>query len=102
VYCVFFLHKWLEAGANLHLTAFRNAVTSTYIVDPAKLTRANNHESMIYRVVMMAFICRTFQTFLKGLDADDRKYIKDSKANIKRIKEYLADFKATYGFSLLE
>jgi hypothetical protein len=41
-------------------------------------------------------------SFLKGLDADDRKYIKDSKAHIKRIKEYLADFKGTYGFNLLE
>ena len=102
VYCVFFLHKWLEAGAKLHLTAFKDAVTATYIVDPAKLTRANNQESMIYRVVMMAFICRTFLTFLKSLTAADRRYIKDSKANIKRIKEYLADFKATYGFSLLE
>ena len=102
VYSVFFLHTWLEYGAKMHRASFKKAIKATYIVDPAKLTRVNNKESMIYRVVMMAFICRTFLTYLKSLSASDRRFIKDSKANIKRIREYLATFKATYGFKLEE
>lgn len=101
IYSVFFLHKWIEFGHKLHRGSFRKAITSTYIVHPSKLSRANNKESMIYRVTMMQFICKTFLKFLKGLTRGEKKYIKDCAKNIKRIEKYLIEFKTKYGLSLV-
>lgn len=97
IYSVYFLHKWLEFGGKLHRASFRKAITSTYIVHPSKLTRANTKESMIYRVVMMQFICKTFLTFLKR----HKRYIIDREANIERIFKYVEDFKVKYNIDLL-
>jgi hypothetical protein len=93
IYSVFFLSKWIEFGHRIHKGSFRKAITSTYIVDPVKLTRSNTKESMIYRVVMMLFICETFLKFLKGLTKTQKRIIQDSEANIQRIKEYLVPFR---------
>lgn len=101
IYSVFFLHKWIEFGSKLHRATFRKAITATYIVHPSKLTRTNTKESMIYRVVMMQFICQTFLKFLKGLTKEEKKVIKGSQKNIKRITTYLVEFKEKYGFPLL-
>ena len=98
---VYFLYKWIEFGGKLHRATFRKSIVSTYIVEPSKLTRANNRESMIYRVVMMAFICQTFLSFLKNLSKDEKKIIKKSSVNISRIKNYLKEFKGKYGFDLI-
>jgi hypothetical protein len=102
VYAVFFLFKWIEFGAKLHRATFKKTIIATYIVEPVKLTRANNKESMIYRVIMMQFICKTFLNFLKDLSKDDKKLIKKSSNNITRIKKYLLEFKQKYGFNLLK
>jgi hypothetical protein len=101
VYSVFFLSKWLEFGHRLHRASLRKAIKSTYVVDPAKLTRANTKESMMYRVVLMGFVCKTFLAYLKGLGKRAKKYIADSDANIKRIEDYLHDFEVKYGRSLV-
>jgi hypothetical protein len=101
IYSVFFLYLWIENGHQLHRVSFRKAIKGTYVVDPVKLTRTNTKESMIYRLTMMCFVCSTFLTFLKGLTKTNKKYILGSEDNIKRIKTYLADFKTTYGFPLV-
>lgn len=101
IYSVFFLHMWMEGGHQLHRTSFRKAIKATYIVDPAKLTRTNTKESVIYRVTMMAFVCSTFLTFLKGLTKTNKRYILGSEENIARIKTYLEEFKRVYGFPLV-
>lgn len=102
LFALYFLVKWLEFGGKLHRATFRKAIKATYIVDPSKLTRANNRESMIYRVYMMSFICRILLTFLSGLTGNSRKFVKNIKKNISRIREYLREFKIAYGFDLLE
>jgi hypothetical protein len=101
VYSLYFLHKWLGFGAKLHRASFKKAIKSTYIVPPEKLTRENNKDSMIYRVVMMQFVCDTFLKYLKSLNKKNKKYILDSETNIKTIEQYLTEFKDTYGFDLL-
>jgi hypothetical protein len=101
VYSLYFLHKWIEFGAKRHRGTFRKAIKSTYIVDPEKLTRADNKDSMIYRVVMMAFVCSTFLKYLRSLNKTARQYISDVDANISRIREYLSEFKTLYGFDLI-
>jgi hypothetical protein len=101
IYSLYFLHKWIEFGAKLHRATFRKTIKSTYIVSPEKLTRADNKESMIYRVIMMAFVCETFLKYLGGLTKTAKKYILDSEKSIKRVKEYLEEFKELYGFSLV-
>jgi hypothetical protein len=101
MYSLYFLHKWLGFGAKLHRASFKKAIKSTYIVPPEKLTRENNKDSMIYRVVMMQFVCDTFLKYLKSLNKKNKKYILDSETNIKTIEQYLTEFKDTYGFDLL-
>jgi hypothetical protein len=100
MYSLYFLHKWLEYGAKLHRATFRKTIKSTYIVDPAKLSRANNKESMIYRIVMMRFICKSFLVFLRKLPKSSRKYVRNIEKNIKRIEDYLTEFKDKYEFDL--
>lgn len=101
VYSLFFLHSWIKFGSKLHRNNFRKVITATYIVDPEKLTRANNKESMIYRIVMMAFVCKTFYKYLKSLGKRAKKYITDSEKHIDHIETYLKEFKESYGFSLI-
>lgn len=101
VYSIFFLDKWLRNGAKLHRATFRKTVKDTYVVDPAKLTRTDNKESMVFRMVMMAFICRSFLAYLRGLGVKARKHIVDADAHIEHIREYLRGFKELYGFDLL-
>lgn len=102
IYSTFFLYKWIEQGHKIHRASFHKAITSTYIVHPSKLTRTDTKESMIYRVVMMQFICKTFLLYLKKLTKPQKKMIKDSEKNIERINIYLQDFEAKYGFPLKE
>lgn len=101
VYSLYFLEKWVEFGCKLHRASFRKAIRSTYVVEPEKLTRINNKESMIYRVVMMAFLCRTFLTYLKSLRKKERQYIPHVQEHIRRIRAYLRDFQQRYGFPLV-
>ena len=101
IYSLYFLHKWIEYGARLHRASFRHAIKSTYIVKPELLTRAKNKESMIYRVVMMAFLCESLLAYLKGLPAMvKRRWITNSSVSITRIETYLKEFEQLYGFSL--
>lgn len=98
IYSLFFLKKWLDNGAKLHRATFKKSIVQTYIVKPELLTRSNSKESMIYRVIMMAFICHSLITYLKSLSKKTK--IKDVNENIKRITDYLTEFKETYGFDL--
>jgi hypothetical protein len=100
IYSLFFLKKWLDNGAKLHRATFKKSIVQTYIVKPELLTRANNKESMIYRVIMMAFICQSLITYLKSLNKKTKKYIKHVNQNINRIHDYLTEFKNLYGFLL--
>lgn len=102
LYSAYFIDAWIQAGAKLHRASFKKAITASYIVKPELLTRANTKESMIYRVVMMAFICRMFSRFLGGLTTKEKKLIKGAAANLRRIKVYLKEFKELYGFDLLD
>ena len=101
IYSLYFLHKWAEFGAKLHRNSFKKAIKTTYIVEPEKLTRLNNKDSMIYRVVMMAYVCNTLLNYLKSLNKKARRYIRDVDESIQRINEYLDDFEKLYGFDLL-
>ena len=100
IYAIFFLTRWIENGHLLHRASFKKAIKMTYVVEPSKLTRANNRESMVYRVVMMSFICQTLLAFLQGLSKNEKRYILGARANIRRINTYLAEFTQKYGFSL--
>jgi hypothetical protein len=100
VYSVYFLVTWIGFGAKINKASLRKSVKSTYIVHPAKLTRANTKESMIYRVTMMAFVCKCLLIYLRGLTVAQRKIVQNSRANIERIKVFLKEFKAKYGAAL--
>jgi hypothetical protein len=101
VYSIYFLHKWIEFGAKLHRNSLKKAIKATYIVEPEKLTRSDNRESMIYRVVMMAFVCSSLSKYLASLTKKERKYIPDVAKNIQRIEEYRKGFRQLYGFDLV-
>ena len=96
IYSLYFLKKWLEFGAKKHRATFRKTIKSTYIVKPESLTRANNKDSMIYRVVMMEFVCKTLVTYLRSLNKSHKKMILNSDENIKRILEYVEYIKKEY------
>ena len=101
LYSLYFLHKWIEFGAKLHRASFRKAITASFIVKPNLLTRVNNKDSMIYRVVMMAFICKYLLKYLRSLSKTvKQKYITNSDKNIQDITDYLNGFKSRYGFRL--
>lgn len=100
IYSLYFLHKWIEYGSKLHRASLGKAIRSTYIVDPKLLTRADNKESMIYRITMMVFVCQVLLKYLKSLTKRPKQYIKNVDGNIKRIKEYIAYFNTTYGVKM--
>jgi hypothetical protein len=102
IYSIFFLQKWIEFGSKLTRPTFKKVIKSTYVVDPKFLTRTNNSHSMLYRIILMKCICNTLIQFLSSLTKNDKKYIKKSGPNIRRIKIYLKDFKTRYGFDLLQ
>lgn len=100
IYSVYFLSKWVEFGHHLHRSSFKKAITSTYVVDPSKLTRANTKESMTYRLVLMSFICRTFLTYLKSLGKRAKKYINNVDTNINRINDYMNGLRERHDINL--
>lgn len=100
IFSMYFLTKWLEFGGKLHRATFRKTIKATYIVKPDLLTRINNKSSMIYRVVMMSYICKSFIAFLSGLKTAEKRIIKDADKNIKRIKEYVDNIKILYDINL--
>jgi hypothetical protein len=102
MYSLYFLHKWIEFGAKLHRASFKKTINATYIVDASKLSRTNNRESLIYRLTMMAFICRSFLTYLTKLTIDDKKFIKKSASNVKRIVAYVNYIKKTYAIDFMD
>jgi len=102
MYSLYFLHKWIEFGAKLHRASFKKTINATYIVDASKLSRANTRESLIYRLTMMAFICRSFLTYLTKLSIDERKLIKKSVSNVKRISQYVRYIKKQYDIDFLD
>ena len=101
LYSMYFLDKWLEFGAKLHRATFQKTIKATYIVKPDMLTRANNKESMIYRVIMMSYICKSFIEFLGGLKTAEKRIIKDSQKNIIRLREYVENIKNLYDIYLI-
>lgn len=101
IYSVFFLKNWIEFGCKTHRANFRKTIKSTYIVKPELLTRANNKESMIYRIVMMEFVCKTLLKYLKSLTKKEKKLILNSDIYIKRILDYSHYIKETYDLDFL-
>jgi len=99
LYALYFLEKWWEFGAKLHRATFRKTIKATYIVDPAKITRASTHESLVYRVTMMSFVCKSLLAFLTNRSS--RKYVTNIRKNTSRIRQYVKDFQKTYGIDLL-
>ncbi len=103
IFSLYFLFVWIHMGCKRKLTAFQKAIEATYVVSPEKLTRADNRESMIYRVIMMAFVCKTLRIYLKKvLKLQFYKVIRNRRANVRRIDEYLQGFRERYGFALIE
>lgn len=102
VYSVYFLDQWIQGGAKLHRASFAKAIKRTYVVKPQNLTRVNNEDSMMYRIVMMGFICTTLLKYLRQLTRTNKKYIKYVEQNIKKISAFVKDFQTTYGFSLID
>lgn len=102
IYALFFLQIWLKQGGKLHRASFRKAIVDTYVVQPAKLSRADNFESMVYRVTLIAFVCQSMLKFLTSLTLRHKRMIKDVDANVARIKQYLRHFKDQYGVSLVK
>lgn len=96
---VYFLKCWIELGKSL--TDFRGAVEAAYIVEPSKLTRNDNRESMIFRVVMMAFLCKSLKIYLKDvLKKKHEKWIGDRQKMRARLEAYEKQFEERYGFPL--
>lgn len=101
VYAVYFLFKWINHGKLLTDSSFKTIVESTYIVHPQNLSRANNKDSMIYRVIMMAFIVKCLLCYFGKLTKKDKVIISDSSEHIIQINKYLQEFKDKYGFHLI-
>jgi hypothetical protein len=102
IYSLYFLDQWIQGGAKLHRASFAKAIKRTYVVKPQNLTRVNNEDSMMYRIVMMGFICTTLLKYLRQLTRTNKKYIKYVEQNIKKISAFVKDFQTTYGFSLID
>lgn len=98
---LYFLAEWVGNGQKLHRLSFKKAIKATYIVAPSKLTRSNTKESMVYRIMMMSFICKNLLAYLKGLGKKEQNIVRNVDGNIRQIKNYLQAFKENYGFDLI-
>ena len=101
IYAMYFLKIWMDGGAKLHRASFRKAIKGTYVVDPAKLSRTDNRESMIYRVTLIAFASATLLAFFAHLTTQQKRIIKHSKSSVATIKKYVHTFSANYGIALI-
>ena len=98
VYAVYFLFQWINHGKALNKASFKTVVESTYIVSPESLSRANNKDSMIYRVIMMAFIVKSLACFFSTLTDGDKEVSLDCHQHLSKLQKYLDDFEKYYGF----
>jgi hypothetical protein len=111
IFAVYFLYQWIQAGylrewprmeESKQRMSLRKTIRSTYIVKPPKLTRGDTRESMTYRVVMMAFVCKILKTYLEVVvKKKHRKVIENIDENRNKIEGYLSGFKEMYGFDLV-
>jgi len=102
IYAVYFLFQWINHGKLLTKKSFKKVVESTYIVSPENLSRANNKDSMIYRVIMMAFVVKCLICFFSKLTKKNKEIILDSHEYLSKLKKYLEEFEEYYGFYLVK
>jgi len=103
IYALFFLKVWIRLGAQTNLEFLKKTVEATYIVEPSKLTRANTKESMYYRLIMIAFLCKYLLKYLEKIIGNrSKKYILDSEKYVKMLKDFVNDFKTRYNINLFK
>jgi hypothetical protein len=103
IYSLFFLKRWIELGAKTNLSSLKDTVKATYIVDPLKLTRANTKESMLYRLIMISFLCKYLLKYLeKIIGKRSKQYIIDISKYITMLKDFITDFENKYKINLLK
>lgn len=103
VYALFFLHQWLLLGARASRSAFRRSIEATYVVrDASKLTRATTRESMIYRVVIVSFLCEHMIRYLRLVEKSVRakKHVAPGRW-IDDLTEFARTFEDSYGLRLV-
>lgn len=101
IYSLYFLKKFIDMGGKTGLKDLKNVVTATYIVDPVKLTRANNKDSMIYRLIMISFVCWSLRRYLvRIVGPRSAAFIGDIDKNIEKIDEFMMEFKDRFGMDL--
>jgi hypothetical protein len=103
IYSLFFLKRWIELGAKTNLSSLKDTVKATYIVDPIKLTRASTKESMLYRLIMISFLCKYLLKYLeKIIGKRSKQYIIDISKYITMLKDFITDFENKYKINLLK
>jgi hypothetical protein len=101
---LFFLYKWVQHGKPLDTEGLASVVHSCYVVDPNKLTRANTHESMTYRVIMMSFIASVLYRYLRSLSPSQASLLglDEKKSFLNRVVCFNADWSRDFGFQLMQ
>lgn len=101
---LFFLYKWVQLGSSISNQGLQRAVEACYIIDPEMLTRSNNRETMVYRMVMMSFIVSSLIVYLKGLTKTGANYIHSEKQVrdwLRELVEYSHSWEQKYGFTII-
>ncbi len=101
---LFFLYQWVHYGKPIHMSGLRAVIESCYIVDPSRLTRANTHESMIYRVIMMSFILTSLYRYFNMLTITQQRLLGEEAVHgfMKRIICFSVEWNQQYGFYLIQ
>lgn len=102
LYAIYFLFQWIYHGKLLTTSSFKKVVEATYIVSPKNLSRINNKDSMIYRVIMMAFIVKSLICYFTKLTKKNKDVITNSDEHLSKLYKYLDEFKEKYGFYLVK
>lgn len=95
LYSLMFLYLWVEHGLPKSKRGMSTTVRSTYLVKPHHLTRADTRESMLFRVITMAFTVAVLDTYMSRLVR--RKDIKTNEALYTTLTNVRAMLKAFKG-----
>lgn len=97
---LYFLFKWAALGRPTEPQGLRRVVEACYIVAPAALTRANTHESMTYRVIMLSFIVTAFYRYFVALGPTHAAKLA-AKDHLEQVLGISRRWHDDYGFHLL-
>lgn len=104
IYSLFFLYKWVQHGGYITAEGLQRAVEACYIIPPDMLSRSNNRETMIYRMVMMSFIVSSLIVYLKSLSPTKARMIhseKQVRGWLRELMEYCQVWEQKYGFTII-